>query len=160
MSDRYYPSDVHRFLQEINELISLAEDISRNIEKNREIIFRNNMIASVSLLLISMLGLIISFLAPIPEANRLKVVFLTGAIFGVLGFMIFAYSARKMRNIQRAVSVDRRLLGDLLDAISTHLSLIEGRIGAVEFMLLKMRARRLSLSPNDGALFFRQSSED
>lgn len=156
MSDRYYPSDIQKFIQEINELISLAEDISANMEKNREIVFRNTVVVTVSMILIFMLGLIISFLAPIPESNRLNIVFLTGTVFGVIGFLIFAYSTRKMRNIQRGISVDRRLLGDLLDTISTHLSLVEGKIGAVEFMLLKMRARRLSLSPSDGAFFSRQ----
>lgn len=159
MSDRYYPSDVQKFLHEINDLISLAEDISSNIEKNREVVFKNTIYISVSLALMSMLGLMISIIAPIPEGNRLNIIFFTASVIGIFGSLIFAYSTRKMKNIQRGISVDRRLLGDLLDAISTHLSFVDGKIGAVEFMLLKMRARRLSLSPNDGALFSRRSIE-
>lgn len=152
-----YSAEVTNNLRELNKLLELAESISESLERGNEMILRQTTyFVGVTAFVSFSLAVSIVLKDLIPRTDSLPIFFGILLLLITIIFITTIYYSFKSRNIRRNIDIDRRILGDLTDMISYLSSKVEGRISSVDYALITMRMRRISLSPDEH--FFRRSS--
>lgn len=152
-NDQVYRSSPESRLEEIDELVGLAEDITSRIELLERAIssVRARLVISISGVYGAMaIGLYLFYrLSPMPQSEY----FLNEpvALIGLVGAVgaIISYAYTQFRFLSRArndLEVEVRLLGELLELISGLMNSIDSETSVVKQAVLMMRLRRIKFT--------------
>lgn len=144
-----YSDETTKTIEEIDRLISLAEDVHKNIEYQRDSFYKTVSNASLTAAAFAMLFGLLSIVAPenLMQYGLFDNPFLITAItMGFLAIYVF-FIFRSLRS-HINLRIEKDILANLLDMVSAEISLVESKVRPIDLAVMKMRARRISFSSN------------
>lgn len=148
-SKRDHTEEIDKSLDELGQLLDLAEQVSKDLDMARSNAFRK-----IEYLFIIMIGTFFSVLVigysqtNVFNLNSNSEFF--SLIVGLAGGASFVYLAVLVSILinQKKWSVEQRIVSEILVMASSILDTLQGEIGSIEYTLFRMRMRRLGLSAN------------
>lgn len=145
----YYSEQVRKSLDELGQLLELAEQVSADLSKARSGVFRQiGFMIGVLIAIFLVVFMVVSFRPMlmdgyVGEKNILQV---AGAFAAGMFFIIYAVVMFLMSLNQRKWRVEREIVADILVMVSAILDSLQHEIGSVDYTLFRMRMRRLGMS--------------